>query len=595
MQRLRFAPGRWNLEDALPSGEGERTDRKLEEIRAKAKRFEGLRAGMGGFSREELKSALGLYEEVVDGLLRTSAQAYMRYSTDTADQQVKATLDLVEDLRADVDNTVLFFRLWWTALDGSTAASLTPENPDYRYLLGYWRKLKPHVLDEKVEQAVNLKNVTGFLGWTHHYDQVTSGFTFTMKVRGEVVKDASGKPKKMVAEEVIKLFASPDPARREGAYRALLGRYAEEGAVVGEVYRTIVRDWRNEYVKMRGYPSAIAMRNLENDVPDRAVDTLLAACRKNAFVFQDFFRLKAKILGRKMTRYHIYAPLALKEKKVGYGEAVNTVIDAYNEFDPRVAELVKKVFEEEHVDASPRRGKTHGAYCYSITPKVVPYVFLNFAGVTRDVYTIAHELGHAIHGQLASSHSVLTFQPPLVLAETASVFGEMILFDKFMREEKDVEMKRAVLLEKITSMYSTIARQAYFVVFESQAHPAVNEGATVSDLCTLYSKSLRDQFGSAVEVPEEFKWEWTYIPHIFHTPFYCYAYAFGNLLSLALYDAYSREGREFVPKYLKLLAYGGSKSPAGILGEVGVDISSAKLWESGFGVIRRMVRDLQKL
>ncbi len=596
MQRLRFAPGRWNLEDALPGGEGEGMDGKLDNIRERAKRFEGLRGKLAGFSAAELESALRLYEGIVDGLSRTNARATMKYTTDTGDQQAKATLDRVEDLKAEVDNMVLFFRLWWVGLDASKAASLTPENPDYRYLLAYWRKLKPHVLDEKVEQAVNLKNVTGFVGWTHHYDKVTSGFTFTMKVGGKVVKDSSGKPKKMVAEEVIKLFTSPEPAQREGAYRALLGRYAEEGEVVGEVYRTIARDWRNEYVKMRGYPSAIAMRNLENDVPDGAVGTLLAVCRKNATVFQDFFRLKAKMLGtRKMTRYHIYAPLVLKQKKVGYGDAVNTVIDAYREFDPRVAQMATKVFKEAHVDATPRKGKTHGAYCYSITPDVVPYVFLNFAGVTRDVYTMAHELGHAVHGQLASSHSVLTFQPPLVLAETASVFGEMILFEKFMHEEKDAEVKRGVLLEKISSMYATIARQAYFVVFENQAHPAVNEGATVSDLCSLYSKSLEEQFGSAVSVPEEFKWEWTYIPHIFHTPFYCYAYAFGNLLSLALYDAYAKEGRGFVPKYLQLLSYGGSKSPVGILDEVGVDISSAKFWESGFGVIRRMVRELERL
>jgi oligoendopeptidase F len=596
LQRLRIAPGRWNLEDALPIGEGKGQVERLDEIRAKARRFEGLRGKLIDFTAADVDSALRLYEGIVDGLSRATAHAYMQYSTDTADQGAKASLDRAEDLKAEVDNMVLFFRLWWVGLDDSRAAALTPDNQDYRNLLRYWRKLKPHVLGERVEQAVNLKNVTGFLGWTHHYDRFTSGFTFTVKVGGKVVKDSSGKPKKLVAEEVIKLFTSPHAAEREGAYRALLGRYAEDGGVVGEVYRTIARDWRNEQVKMRGYSSPIAMRNMENDVPDEAVNTLLRVCRKDAAVFQDFFKLKAKLLGTKrMTRYHIYAPLASKEKKVGFGEAVNTVIVAYREFDPGVAQMARKVFEEDHVDASPRKGKTHGAYCMSITPNVVPYLFLNYAGVARDAYTIAHELGHAVHTQLASSHSVLTFTPPLVLAETASVFGEMILFDKFMHEEKDAEFKRAVLLEKISSMYATIGRQAYFVVFETQAHEAVNEGATVSDLCALYSKTLREQFGSTVAVPEEFKWEWTYIPHIFHTPFYCYAYAFGNLLSLALYDRYAKEGSGFVPSYLRILSYGGSKEPASILEEVGVDISSAKFWESGFGVIRRMVGDLRRL
>ncbi len=568
----------------------------LTDVQAKAKRFEGLRVRLRGFSSSDVDSTLRLYEGLVEDLARTLAHSHMKYTADTGDQNAKATMDTVEDLKAEAENRVLFFRLWWIGLDDAKAAQLTPADQDYAHFLGLWRKLKPHTLEEKVEQAVNLKNVTGFSGWTHHYDKVTSGFTFTLKVKGKVVKDTLGKPRSMVVDELTRLFTSPDPSMREAAYKTLLGTYAQNGEVLGEVYRTIVRDWRNENVKMRGYPSAIAPRNLENDVADEAVETLLTACRKNGSVFQDFFRVKGKMLGTKrMTRYHIYAPLSRKEKKVAYGDAVNTVLDAFREFDPEVAGMATRAFEGNHVDASPRKGKTHGAYCMSITPEVVPYLFPNFSGTTRDVYTIAHESGHAIHSQLASSHSVLTFQPPLILAETASVFGEMILFDKFMREEKDPEIKRSVLLEKISSMYATIGRQAYFVVFENQAHPAVNEGATVSDLCGLYTTSLKEQFGDAVGVPDEFKWEWTYIPHIYHTPFYCYAYAFGNLLSLALYGAYVREGRSFVPKYLRILSYGGSEAPGKILSEVGVDIASASFWQSGFDVIRRMVDELQGL
>ena len=233
----------------------------------------------------------------------------MRYSANTADQQAKAAIDTAEDLRAEVDNRVLFFRLWWAGLEDSKTVNLMPANSDFRYLLGLWRKLKPYTLEEKVEQAVNLENVTGFSGWTHHYDKIVSGFSFTVKVRGRMLKDAAGKPRKMVVDEVARLFASTDPAIRKVAYRTLLGRYAESGDVLGEVYRTIVRDWRNENVKMRGYATAISPRNLENDVPDAVVETLLKVCRANSSVFQDFFRLKAKMLGmKKMNRYHIYAP-----------------------------------------------------------------------------------------------------------------------------------------------------------------------------------------------------------------------------------------------------------------------------------------------
>ena len=231
----------------------------------------------------------------------------------------------------------------------------------------------------------------------------------------------------------------------------------------------------------------------------------------------------------------------------------------------------------------------------SVVPSVVPFLFLNFAGTDKDVYTIAHESGHAVHSQLAALHSILTFQPPLVLAETASVFGEMILFDRKMQSEKNNEVKRQVLMERISSNYASIGRQAHFVIFEIEAHKSVAKGATVEDLGNEYLSNLRTQFGTSMDVPEEFRWEWTVIPHLFHTPFYCYAYAFGNLLSLALYQRYLKEGKSFVPDYLKLLSYGGSESPSTILEEIAMDLESANFWQSGFDVIRRMVDDLQAL
>ncbi|MBI3859267.1 MAG: M3 family oligoendopeptidase [Thaumarchaeota archaeon] len=596
MQRQLFEPGEWDLADALPALEGPGLERIFEGLESKVKKFESSRTRLNTFSNDEMRAALDMYERIFEDLNRVSETAYMRYSVKTGDGEAKAGLDRAEDLRASVENRVLFFRLWWTSLDESAAARLRQDNPDHRYFLSTWRKLRPHTLDEKVEQAVTLKNTTGFAGWAHHYDKFVSDFSFVLPSRKGAKGPAPGREKKLVVDQVTRLFASPDPFLREAAYKALLGKYAENGELLGEIYRTIVRDWRNENVQLRHYAKPISPRNLENDVGDGAVETLLDSCRRNARVFQGFFRVKAKLLGRgPMTRYHIYAPLLHKERTVGYADAVRRVLDAFRTFDPKVADYAMNVFRRNHVDATPRRGKTNGAYCMSVTPKVVPYLFLNFAGMSRDVYTIAHESGHAIHSQLASGHSVLTFHPPLVLAETASVFGEMILFDKLMGEEKDPAVKRAVLLEKISSMYATIGRQANFVLFENAAHDAVSRGETVNDLCVRYLANLRGQFGDAVKVTDDFQWEWTYIPHIYHTPFYCYAYAFGNLLSLSLYDLYKKEGRAFVPRYLRMLSYGGSESPGRVLSEIGVDMESPAFWQSGFNVIDRMVSDLRRL
>ncbi len=596
MQKARFVPEKWDLTDALPASDGKTRAHFIAAVHSRMERFEELRGKLPSLTPSDFSSALALYEGVLEEVSRVASRAFMEYSANTSDQMAKSSLDSAEELDADVRNRSLFFRLWWTGLADSRARDLLPANQDYRYFLETWRKLRPHTLGEEVEKAVNLKNLTGFAGWSHHYDKVTSGFTFVVRVRGKPLKDEKGRLRRMMADEVSRLFASPDGDRREAAYTALLSKFAENGEVLGEVYRTIVRDWRNEYVKLRNYSSPIAPRNLENDVSDEVVDALLRVCGRNVKVFQDFFSMKAKLLGiRRMTRYHIYAPMKRKGRTVAYDDAVRDVMEAFRSFDPRVADLAAKVFELKHVDATPRLGKRSGAYCMSITPRVVPYIFLNFAGMTRDVSTIAHESGHAVHSQLASAHSVLTFQPPLVLAETASVFGEMILFDRTMRQEEDPEVKKSVLLDKISAMYGTIGRQSHFVTFENKAHAAVEEGATVEDLCGAYLDNLKSQFGSAVAVPDEFRWEWTYIPHIYHTPFYCYAYAFGNLLSLALYDSYLREGRDFVPKYLKILGYGGSKSPAKILLEAGYDMGSEKFWQGGFDVIGRMVGQLQKL
>jgi oligoendopeptidase F len=586
---------RWNLADIVPGGP-EKFDALLGDLAKATTDFEGLRARLTAPSRDEVAGAMRLLERAAALGARAGTFSYLAYTADTRDQKAKALLDRAEDARTDSENRTLFFRLWWINQGGAEASALAPEDPDHRYYLDTLRKMKPHVLDERVEQAVNLKNTTGFSGWTIHYDQITSAFTYTLKIKGRYLRGPGRKPARMVTSELSKMFTSSDPARREAAYKAVLEKYRENGAVLGEIYRTIARDWRNEYLKLRNYGAPIEPRNLENDVPNDSVDALLRSCTTNSRVFQEFFMVKAKSMrSKKLSRYHIYAPLGARERSVAFAEGVREVLRAFSKFDARFAQLAKRVFDSGHADAGPRPGKRGGAYCASVTPDEVPFLFLNFSGNMRDVYTIAHESGHAVHSQLAAKHSMLTFHPPLVLAETASVFGEMILFDELMADEDDPETKRALLSEKITSMYSTIVRQASFVSFEVGAHERVAEGATVDELSAEYIRNLRIQFGSSVEVTDDFMWEWTYIPHIYHTPFYCYAYAFGNLLTLALYERYRREGRDFVPRYLELLSWGGSRSPADALEDLGMDISSQAFWDSGFGVVSRMVDELKKI
>ncbi len=366
--------------------------------------------------------------------------------------------------------------------------------------------------------------------------------------------------------------------------------------MLGQIYVNRVRDWHNENLRLRGYASPIAVRNLANDVPERAIELLIEVARDNRTLFQRYFRLKAGWLGRsRLHRYDLYAPLASSDRLIPYGEAVGLVLDTLQRFHPRVAELAERLFAEAHVDAEVRPGKKSGAFCATVLPRQSPWLLINYTGRVRDVATLAHELGHAVHSLLAAEHSVLTQSPSLPLAETASVFAEMLLTDRLLAEESDPLARRELLAASMDDIYATVMRQAYFTRFEVAAHRAVREGKPPSALDELYVETLREQFGDAVELTDEFRREWIAIPHLFLTPFYCYSYSFGQLLVLSLYQRFREQGEAFIPGYLRLLAYGGSARPRRILAEVGVDIDDAEFWQGGFRIVERMIDVLERL
>ena len=346
-------------------------------------------------------------------------------------------------------------------------------------------------------------------------------------------------------------------------------------------------------MNMRGFKSPISVTNTQNNFDTTCV------CKCNSIVFQEYFKQKAKMLGvKKLQRYHLYAPLTIKashQKRFTYGEAVDTVLQTFEDFDPKFRELAEKIFNEQHIDSEIRKSKIGGAFCASISPKITPYVLLNFDGKSRDVSTIAHEFGHAIHSMTASDKPLTVWHAPLPLAETASVFAEMLLNDKLSERLTKVE-RRIILAQQIDDLYATIMRQAYFTLFEISAHRVVAEqNATIDMLSELYLNNLKEQFGDSVNVTDDFQWEWLYIPHFYHTPFYCYAYSFGNLLVVSLYQQYKSEGKSFIPKYLNILSAGGSQKPEYLLKESGIDISKDEFWQQGFDLVATKIQELKKM
>lgn len=581
---------RWSLAELFPSPDGPEMEAAFKQIEAKVGQFEELRAKLSAdMDFEEFMDGVKELEEITKLSHRLYYYPGLWITEDTQNQEAQALVARVDQFMAKAQNQTLFFELWWKDLEDAQAERLMSFSDGYRYWLEEMRNFKPHTLSEPEEKIINIKNVNGPSALINLYDAITNRYVFNVEVDGEV--------KEMTRGELMSLVRTSDADLRAAAYQELYRVYAQDGPILGQMYQTVVRDWRAENVELRSYNSPMAVRNLRNDIPDSVVDTLLDVCENNADIFQRFFRLKAKWLNvKRLRRYDVYAPVAeTAEKKYDFNAAADLVLQAFREFDPRVAELAQRVFDEQHIDSEVRKGKQGGAFCASVEPGRTPYVKLNYQGKADDVATMAHELGHAIHAMLAEHHNIFTFHSSLPLAENASTFGEMLLLDKMLSEETDEAVRRDILFGQVDDAYATIMRQAFFASFERQAHKMISDGATVDQLSEAYLENLGRQFGDSIEVGEEFKWEWVSIPHIYHTPFYVYAYAFGQLLVLSLYQQFKAEGASFIPRYLKVLAAGGSEAPQQLLSDAGIDITQSAFWQGGFDVIKAMVDELEAI
>jgi len=584
--------GPWDLAELLPEPSDAVLQQRLAAIEAEVAGLEALRPALiPGLSVDTLLDALRRYEAVSESISVVGGYASLWFSADMQSPAVLAFKSRVQQALTGFANRLLFFGLWWKGLEDAEAERLLGalgSQPDFRHHLRDLRRLRPHTLEEKSEQIINLKDADGMGGLLTVYSMLTTRLEFTLQT-------AQGS-ETLTRDALMAHAYSPRAELREGAYRELYRVYGREATVLGEIYAHRVRDWHNEQVDLRSYASPIAVRNVDNDVPDAAVEALLGVVREQAPLFHRYFRWKAKKLGgERLRRYDLYAPVAASQREVPYGEAVALVLDTFRRFHPRVAEQAARVFAERHVDSELRKGKRGGAFCATIVPRLAPWLLLNYTGRVRDVATLAHELGHAVHSMMAEHHSLLTQHASLPLAETASVFAEILLVDRLLAEERDPAIRRELLVSSIDDVYATVMRQAFFTWFEIDAHRAVLAGQGTEELADLYLANLREQFGDAVEVPEEFRLEWVTIPHIYLTPFYCYAYSFGQLLVLALYRRFLDEGEAFKPGYLRLLAHGGSARPLEILAEAGVDPTDPGFWRGGFEVLQHRIAELEAL
>ncbi len=512
---------------------------------------------------------------------RLGSRAMLKLTERMTDPEANSVNDRIMKECTMCSNETIFISLWLKSLDDEVFNKLLSKSGPYTYHLKRVRAFKDHMLDESEEKIINLKDLTGSDALVKIYETITSRFRF--KYNDNMLNIA----------QVNRLKMSGNRADRMAGHDLLLTRYHEEREVLGEIYRNLVNDWVTETKSLRRYDDPMDVRNMSNDIPSGAVEAMLSTIDEKGGVFRDFFKAKADLLGMdNFDRYDLYAPYGVKGGPYSYERSKEEVLKHYRRFDPEMGSLAERIFTEGHVHSDTISDKQPGAFCMSYAPGKTPYILLNHQDDTEDLFTMMHEIGHGIHSMLAKDNTYFTFHSSLVLAETASLFGELLLAKSLVAQGGD--LAKFVLVRILDSQYASIGRQAHFTMFERYAHKAVPEGANLDDMDEEYLRGLRQHLGP-MDIPELFENEWLYISHFFGSPFYCYSYCMGSLVVLSLYSKYEKEGSAFVNSYKDVLSRGGSESPANILSAIGLDICSKDFWAQGFDVMKDQIKGLKSL
>jgi len=583
---------RWDLSDLYAGPDDERIDADLDRAFAQAKDFEGgFRGRIAALDAVELSEAVDTLERLNESVARAGVYAGLLFAADTATARHGALMQHVQERSSEIRNALIFFELEWVALDSEAADALLadPALAKRRHLLESMRRYREHVLSEPEERILEATANTGSRAFSRLFDELLADMRFTLERDGEALD--------LGEEEVLSLLYDPDRDTRRAAAASLTAGLKSNSRPLAFIFNTLVQDKAVED-ELRRYPRPIDSRNLANEIDDASVDSLLSACVARYPLVARYYRLKAKILGLdQLEDFDRYAPIAAESGGRSFAEARQIVLEAYGDFSPEMAEIAGRFFDRNWIDAELRPGKRGGAFCASTLPSLHPFVLLNYTDNLRDVMTVAHELGHGVHQSLAAEQGLFEQDTPLTTAETASVFGEMLVFRRLMKQESDPKVRLALLCGKLEDAFATVFRQVAMTRFEQSLHAARrSEGELpIERVNSLWMEANEPMFGDSVKLSEDYGWWWLYIPHFVHSPFYCYAYAYGELLVLALLRRYDEEGAAFVPRYLDLLRAGGSDTPLVLLGRMGIDVGDPDFWDGGLALLEEMVAEAEAL
>ena len=578
----------WDLSDLYASSSDPQLAKDkvavLKEADAFAAKYKGR---IGGLSVNEFKEMLQEYEALQDKGGKIGSFAYLQWSTDTGNTDYGRLVQEANELGSEINQRLVFLDVEWLKVPDEEAQKLieAPELEFYKHYLESSRRYKDHVLNEEQEQILSAKSVTGRSAWVRFFDETLGQAKFELDG-----KDYS-------EQEVLSKLHESDRELRIRAHASLTKKFKELGHPLTFVFNTLLAD-KSTNDKLREYPSWITSRNLSNETDDETVDALVNAVTSQYPLVQRYYKLKAKLLGlNEMFDYDRYAPIVQNEATINWESAKDMVLESYSEFHSKMGEITNEFFEKNWIDAAIKQGKRGGAYSASTVPSVHPYVFMNFDGKIRDVQTLAHELGHGVHQYLSRQQGPLQAGTPLTTAETASVFGEMLVFQNLLKELSDPKEKLALIIGKIDDTIATVFRQISMNRFENAMHTARREEGelTTERFSELWMEQQKALYGDAVTLTDEYGIWWSYIPHFLHTPGYVYAYAFGELLVLALYEEFTQRPDGFADRYMELLSAGGSEWPHDLVAKMGLDIRDPEFWNKGLASFEKMVEEAEEL
>jgi len=578
----------WDLEP-LVEGQGEQgVERLLSEATERAGAFAERHAGrIAELDADGLEQAMRELERIEDLIGRAASYASLRFSTDQADPPRGALLQRMQERATEIQTKLLFFELEWAALDDERAEQLLKaEGLDFaRHHLRSARRYRPHLLTEPEEKILAEKSISSQSAWARLFSELTSALR--VELEGDQVP----------LDVALSRLQAPDRDDRRVAAEAVTETLEPGLRTRAFVYNTLIYDKAVED-RLRSYPHWLASRNLANEASDESVMALIEAVRRRYDIPQRWYVLKAKLLGiDRLTDYDRVAPVSSEDVSYSFSDARDLVLDTYGSFADEAGSVARRFFDEHWVDAPARPNKRGGAFCSYTVPSVHPYVLLNFTARRRDVLTMAHELGHGLHAALARPQGIFHHSTPLTLAETASVFGEALVFGRLLEEASDDNERLDLLADRIDGAVATVFRQMAMNRFEHLMHSRrASEGElSVDRIAELWTESQAEMFGDSVEMTDGYRMWWSYIPHFINTPGYVYAYAYGQLLALSVYRRYLENGPSFVPSYLELLSAGGSRSPEELGEIVGIDLADPGFWDSGLELVEAQLKAAEEL